>query len=70
MDQEPMDLLSNLASPTVFAVFAVMLWKRTERTLNFYESTLSTMWASIAKVLGEIDERTRACPRQPKEPEE
>lgn len=70
MEDQILNLILGGASPAAFAVFAVLLWKRTERTLTYYEETLTGLWTKVATVLDRIDERTRNCNRNQKEPPE
>ena len=63
---EPLlNLLSNATSAAVFAMFALMLWRRTDRTITFYESLLHDWHERIAATLDRIDERTSRCPQNP-----
>lgn len=60
--------LSELGVAGAFGVFAFLLWKRTDKTLSFYETAFRDFLGRIAQVLDGIDERTAKCPRTGKEP--
>lgn len=62
MEPATLGALNELAPLPLVAAFAWMLWRRTERTLDYYESALTQHQVRIAEVLDRIDARTAKCP--------
>lgn len=56
-----LELLSTVTPAAIYAYFAYLLWKRTDRTLTHYETVLDTYVQSIIPTLARIDERTARC---------